>query len=48
MFPSDNAGPWRHDDESPCPYHYASKPFPSQGHESWCTEHQQHVHPEGF
>ncbi len=39
-----NAGPWRHDDGTMCPTHYASTPRATQGFPWWCTEHQQYVH----
>lgn len=39
-----NAGPWSHDDNTPCLTFWASRPVPREGGAYWCTEHQQHVH----
>lgn len=40
----DNAGPWVHDDETPCPSYWSNQPTPPGGDAWWCTEHQQRVH----
>jgi hypothetical protein len=32
---SENAGPWQHDDGTPCPHYYASSPDSPQGYSWW-------------
>lgn len=39
-----NAGPWAHDDGTPCPTYWADRPTSRNGDPWWCTTHQQHVH----